>query len=128
MSTEQNAEDAQAMASGLRRLADMVEAHPQIADFLAYAVGNLNCPVGYQDDPKDALALALRAGKSAGAEIEKTYDEWAGVRLSFGPVRPWFYADREAVCERVVTGTQTVETVEWVCRPLLEDHREDVPA
>ena len=122
-------------ADGLRRLADMIEASPDI-------------PITYLDNPNvwfgrdaDTVAAIIRAGKAAGAEIVKygTEDSMQrNVGVRFGAVEAMALVDKAAVCERVVTGTrtirvpdpayippsvprieQTVDDVEWKCRPLL---------
>jgi hypothetical protein len=132
---------AQALADGLRRLADLVEKlddETLIYDY-EYTLGNANMPV----DGKDELAAHVRAALAAGGEIEKSYnDAYAGAYLRFGPVAVRPYAARDLVCERVVTGTQevteevadpealaavpkvsvtrTVDVVEWRCDGFLK--------
>jgi hypothetical protein len=79
---------------------------------------------------------------ATGAEVAKDYvSDWAGVNLSWGAIGLHVYARRDQVCERVVTGTETVtrtvkdpaalaevpevevteevEIVKWECKPLL---------
>lgn len=130
------------LVAGLRAFADMIEQHPHIAEYLRYGtLDGLNIPVGHHADPRQAMADMIRAGRSVGGTVAKSYDtRWgnADILLSDG-VKLHVYAQREKVCTRVVTGVETVtrevpdpsvevpmvtvteqvETVEWVCEPLL---------
>jgi hypothetical protein len=109
---------AQRQAAGLRALADMIEANPHLAKELGFTLGRMNVPVSSALDPKGQLAAFLRAGKKNARE-DFSSDNWVAVWVTFGPVELYIYAARSEVCERVVTGTETVETVEWQCKPLL---------
>lgn len=126
-------------AEGLRALADMIEANPEIARH-AYYLRDLN--VFHTTNPDDLESIA-RAGLRAGAKVEKNWSTETvfALDLKWGPVTVSALSPRDSVCERVVTGTEivtktvpdpdalvdlptvevteTVETVEWVCRPLL---------
>lgn len=130
-------------AEGLRALADMIEANPEIAETMAYPLRYISAPVTSEDDEVGALAAFARACARAGAVIRKDGDtKWFRVIASFGSeVQVDAFGHRDEVCERVVTGTETVvktvpdpdalatvptvevtevvETVEWKCRPLL---------
>jgi hypothetical protein len=133
---------AQQAAASLRILAEMIETCTDIAEDISYPFNYLNVPVSGNDDPKGTLASFIRAGKSHGAKVAKEYSEkYSGVDLIWPGVCLHVYAERDQVCERVVTGTETVtrtvpdpaalaevpeievtetvETVEWVCKPLL---------
>ena len=139
---------ASRQAAGLRALADMIEANPEVAEHLRYTFGHMGVPLIVQCDGeiREALARLVRAGKAHGATIDKTYNgQWAGANLNWadGAVTLRVTADRNEVCERVVTGTdtvirtvpdpaalaavptievtETVERVEWICKPLLAD-------
>jgi hypothetical protein len=138
-------------AEGLRALADMIEANPEIADTMSYPLRYISAPVTSCDDEVAALAAFARACVRSGAAIRKEGDtQWFRVVASFGEdVRVDAFGHREEVCERVVTGTETVtktvpdpealatvptvevteevETVEWVCRPLLAAEQEPKP-
>lgn len=144
---------AQQQAAGLRALADMIEAHPGLAENFRYtAIEDVNVPLSHStNEPALTIAAFVRAAKAHGASVEKNYSEkYGGVYLRWGPIGLHVYAPREQVCERVVTGTETVtkrvkdpaalaavpevevtETVEkfeWVCRPLLVADDEAVSA
>lgn len=125
-------------AAGLRALADLIEANPDLAKHAAY-LRTLN--IWHSDDAKIVEAIA-RAGLRHGAKVQKEYsDTIFQLRLSWGPVTAELLSYRDEVCERVVVGTETVtktvkdpdalaavpeievteevEKVEWICRPLL---------
>lgn len=121
-------------AEGLRRLADMIEAHPDLPPSYLKSVN-----VWHAMDP-DALAAIARAGLAHGATVSKgATDSIYTLSLSWGPFTAEALAQRANVCERVVTSvetvtrtvpdpaaprvevTETVEHVEWVCRLLLAD-------
>lgn len=130
---------ADELASGLRALADMVEANPQHADVFRYAFSTINV---FTSDPAEIAEIA-RIGRRHGAESKKDADDtYFTVELHWGRrVQLHVNARREEVCERVVVGTETVtktvkdpalleivpdievteevEIVEWQCRPLL---------
>lgn len=131
------------IATGLRSLAAMLEAHPDLAREIRHCAyyALLAIPL---EDQHARLARWARAGKAVGAKVSKNADDKQfEVSVEFGPVRVRAIADRSEVCERVVVGTETVtkkikdpqalaavaeievteevETVEWVCRPLLAD-------
>lgn len=123
-------------AEGLRRLADFVEQHPEIRTSYLNDV-----QVWYFSDADDLAELA-RAAAQFGAKVEKSITEQQyNLVISFGSLKAEALAAREQVCERVVVGTETVtkrvpdpaklaevpevevtetvERVEWQCRPLL---------
>lgn len=130
-------------AAGFRALADLIEANPQLAsdlylqNFLAMPLHNPKVT-----DQRARLAEWATAALGQGAKFTKRVDKdhFSGI-VDFGPFSIEVLADRDEVCERVVTGTETVtkkvkdpealaavpeievteevETVEWVCRPLL---------
>lgn len=126
---------------GLQALVDLLRAHPELeSPFTALAI---NAPVDHCDDAKAQLAGWARA--TSHLKPAKSYEkhgDWASLTIRFGPgVEVFVYASREKVCERVVTGvetvtktvkdpealaavpeievTETVETIEWRCEPLL---------
>lgn len=130
---------AQQQAAGLRALADFIEANPDLQPAIRHALSMIN---GFTDDPA-VLAAFMRAGRQHGAVTTKeaVNDTWFTAVLAWGPVELHVNAHREEVCERVVTGTETVtktvkdpdaiaalpdveitetvDTFEWVCKPLL---------
>lgn len=124
-------------AAGLRALADMIEANPELSAFAS--LGNLYAFHVKRADDQAALA---RAALRHGAKVDK--DIWElqhNLILRWGPVGAMVLANRGDVCERVVVAvemitekvpdpvklaevplvevTNPVEQVEWVCRPLL---------
>jgi len=128
------------MAAGFRALANMFQAHPEVAAISRYSFDEiLTFPRN-----SDELRAYVRAAKKHGATITKDVGStYFYARLAWGPVGIKASAAREEVCERVVTGVETVtktvpdpaalaavpqvevteqvETVEWICRPLLAD-------
>lgn len=140
-----NAELAAAQAAGLRALADLIEANPELAEDFRYgdAFKKIHLPVSHNDDPRASMAAWARAGKAGGHPVTKDYDgQWGSVTVALSDaVKIWAYAKRENVCTRVVTGTETVtvkvpdpsveipmvetevtrEIVEWQCEPLLAE-------
>ncbi|MEV6879145.1 hypothetical protein [Amycolatopsis sp. NPDC051128] len=138
----QRAEALRAQAAGILRLADMVEANPELPAEYLKPSKKITVTAWYASSPAQLAAIA-RAGMAHGAKVDKDIvgEDIYRLRLSWG----WFTAEalaqRGEVCERVVTGietvtktvrdpaalaavptvevTETVENVEWVCRPLL---------
>ena len=135
-------EKAAALAAGLRQLAGLIEnlTDETLLDDYAYNLGEIIMPI----HGKEELAAHIRAALAAGATVTKYFGtNHAGARLHFGPVVIQPYDNREAVCERVVTGTrevtkevpdpealasvpkvtvtETVEDVEWRCHPILDE-------
>lgn len=131
------------MAAGLEALARMLRDNPHLAPVFEYSLGQISEPITHEDDPKALMGTIARAAARAGAKVNKDYsDPWMHLRLNFGPIQLTAFAGREQVCERVVTGVETVtktvkdpaalaavpevevteevEIVEWVCSPLLE--------
>jgi hypothetical protein len=126
-------------AEGLRALAAMIEANPDVAKHVAY-LDKVN--VFHVTEP-DAVDMIIRAALRSGAKVTKNWEAPTVLQVGFswGPVTGQLLSPRESVCERVVTGTETtrktvpdpakladvplveveetVETVEWVCKPLL---------
>lgn len=132
--------------AGLRQLADLLEQHP---DALPLPYQGHWVPITFHfltgEDPKSALAAAVRAlpirlDKSGG-------DSYFDLTGSLHGLSIVLTAFRNEVCERVVTGTETVtkqvrdpeaaaqalasvplveitetvEQVQWICRPLMAD-------
>ena len=132
------------LIEGLRALADLFEANPELAEDFRYgdAFSKIHNPVSHNEDPRASMAAWARAGKAAGAPVAKDYGEkWGSVTVTLSDaVRIYTYAKREQVCTRIVTGTETVtvkvpdpsvevpmveveqtrEIVEWQCLPLLD--------
>lgn len=126
--------------AGLRILADLLEQQPDLK--LPY--DGITSPIAvFTHDREDLVAWA----KALPGQADKKYDDDRnfGFELhgAVGGLDFVVYGKREQVCERVVTGTETVtktvpdpealakvpsvevtetvEKVEWVCRPLLAD-------
>lgn len=82
-------------------------------------------------------ARILMAGAPIGSIKKDSSDVAQSISRSFGKVRLSLHASREAVCERRVIGTETVqvpdpaaptveverEIIEWVCAPILPEDR-----
>lgn len=141
---------AQQMAAGLRRLAEFIETNPDLADGFRHNVMDYAINVHLRDDGKAAqLAEYAQAAARFGAKVTKDIDDkWHNLYLDFDGAKAHVLAYRNEVCERVVTGVETVtktvpdpealaavptvevteqvETVEWVCRPLLADDTREV--
>ena len=128
--------------SGLRKLADLLEDHPEVP--LPYQGQDPTCSrlsfnfLDVRDDNKAAMAAAARAFPG---KLEKgtTADTYFDLRGNLDGLYYELTAYRHAVCERVVTGTQTitravpdpsvkvplvevtedVEVVEWRCSPIM---------
>lgn len=133
------AEKLREMAEGMCQLAAMIEANPQIP--VSYPKGTVSLTVWHAPSPEQ-MAVIARAALAHGAKVEKKIDdELYTLKVSWGSFTAHALAMRNDVCERVVTGTETVtktvpdpaalaavptvevveevEHVEWVCRPLL---------
>lgn len=143
------------ISEALRQAADLLEQHPQLpkayVTALTYSTGEVSVEVHWQllihDD------LDVRGQKAAAAEIVRTLGgTWdkrdngsssMSYRQQHDPLTLSITVTREAVCERVVVGTETVtvpaveaqperteerEVVRWECRPLLADEQEPAGA
>jgi hypothetical protein len=130
--------DAERAAAGLRQLADMLDANPDL-EGCAWAFHAINA---FPRSRAGVADWARAAARATGAKVDKTQSgNWAGVAVEFGPVRVDVVIDRDEVCERVVVDTREVtkevpdpealaaiprvvvteveEVVEWRCHPLL---------
>jgi hypothetical protein len=128
---------------GLRALADILDAHPEVP--LPYH-GREGTPLAiYHLNRKDETRAAFLASVRAfpGRKEKDANDGTYRVAATLHGVRVEVVAYRETVCERVVTGTrevtrevpdpdalaalpktvvtETVEDVEWICQPLTAD-------
>jgi hypothetical protein len=98
-------DEEQAYVDGLRELADWLEAHPAARpSFGGFDPVRLLWPCG---DSRDGLAAAARV---LGRAAKSSDSKWVNVTRLFGPHQIQAYASHEAVCERVVVGTETIET------------------
>lgn len=135
-----NSNLAAEQAAGLRALADMIEANPEIAPYFDYTLtsAGINAHLPSESDKAAIMAQLSRIARRHKGTVTKNIDEkWHNLVIDFGGVTAKVLAYREEVCERVVTGVETVtkqvpdpnaplvevteqvEQVEWVCRPLL---------
>lgn len=144
MSTQHPSQQlADEYAAGFRALADLFQANPALAEHARYAqFDKIMVSANSEEQPAAVLAEFVRAAKARGFKIAKDgSDKWFHVGLTSGRVGLDVFAAREEVCERVVTGTETVtktvkdpailatvpdvevteevEIVKWECKPLL---------
>lgn len=144
-----------AYTQGLRQLADLVDAHPDLPQpyTTAYSTGDVQACWflhlhGLKEDLSGQKAAAAQIVKVLGGQWDKAErsDDVFILTQSRDGIRLSVQVNRAAVCERVVTGsrevtvpatpaipkqaarperTETVEDVTWVCSSLLA---EPVPA
>lgn len=126
-------------AAGLRKLADAIEANPELAPHLRHAC---HSSAHIFNDVPATFATFARAAKASGAKVTKDYHgKFAHVRADWDGVSVDLQTDRDEVCERVVVDTREIveeipdpeavaklpkvkqtrveEIVEWKCRPIL---------
>jgi hypothetical protein len=104
--------------AGLRALADWYDAHPDVP--LPYeAISPLSILISGDDDQ---LTEVGRIARAMGTCDKVVTAKFFRVTKSFGPVvKLEVVADRDQVCERVVTGVETVtELVPDPAAPLVE--------
>jgi hypothetical protein len=143
----------QQLATGLRNLATFIEQNPDLADGFQHSLQTfaLNVHLGDTADKPGRLAEYARAAARHRIPVtKKVTDQWHNLILDFDGIRAKVLAYRNEVCERVVTGVETVtktvpdpealaavptievteqvEQIEWRCRPLLADNTEQVTA
>jgi hypothetical protein len=121
-------------AQSLRLLADAIEnlaaAHPDIAEHI-YISASSWIPASQAVEEMGKIARFF-------APCNKRFsDHYFEVSKWFGTIKIEFAVSRDAVCERKVVGTRTVEVpareaytrtedvVEWECKPLLASDNED---
>lgn len=128
-----------AMTDALHEAADLVAAHPELPE--PYITSNSRgadvfwfLDLKHDQAAQRALVVAIR--KALGGKWDKDPHEKFNFKQKRGPLSLLIQVEREAVCERVVTGTETVtvpaveaqperteerEVVEWVCdEPILK--------
>lgn len=120
-------------AEGLRALADLIEATPELEP--VYIGGHFPLEV-WSAHNAETLAKIARVALAGGWKVDKDVSEMQyNLLISRDGFQVRALADRRAVCERVVTGTREVEkpdpaaprvtvteeVVEWVCKPLLAE-------
>lgn len=133
---------AQQLVAGLRDLAAFIQNNPDLAPgFRGLTFSGIKAHL-FAEDKAAQLGRYAQAAARHGAKVSKDIDDnWHNVILQFDGVKVEVLAYRDEVCERVVTGTETVtkkvkdpealaavpevevteerETYEWVCKPLL---------
>lgn len=93
---------APTQAGGLRRLADLVEQHPDVFRYVHPAVNV------FADTPEAARALRRQLG--GGTWRKEHLATWFALNLDLGGgVLLTINIDRAKVCERVKVGTETVQ-------------------
>jgi hypothetical protein len=141
-STDSTTDPRTAYTAGLRQLADILDAHPDVPLPYEGRVSPISFAFhGYEvEDHAGELASAARI-LIPGIREKKADDAYFRVAGSLHGLRIECWAMREQVCERIVTGTrevtrevpdpealaavptkvvtETVEDVRWECRPLL---------
>jgi hypothetical protein len=122
------------ITTGLRYLADFLEAHPELPYPTYLCTPSVWCPMGL-----DEVQTILRAALADKIPVIKEHSETQrNVALDFGGLAAKALVSKSEVCERVVVGTETVQVpdpsfippetpliektvdvTEWRCRPLL---------
>jgi hypothetical protein len=98
VSTEtSNADKARDLASGLRRLADLIGDNPDLyGDLSNVGSAKLLCYVLGSKDVRDRMVAIAHAALAAGAEVSERADDpkWANLDLRFGPLKVQVYTDK----------------------------------
>lgn len=139
-------DDRTGYTAGLRALADLLDAHPEVP--LPYHGSTAPLTIMHLSgaDQRTKFLASVRA--FPGHKTKEARDAYFDVEVMLHGLSVQITANRDAVCERVVTGTrvlyrdvpdpealaavptttvtETVEDVRWDCRPLLAP--ESVPA
>lgn len=129
---------------GLRAAADFIDAHPDLPKpYITAFTSKEHVELNYYlhingfGDLAEQKATAVAIVRAVGGTWEK--EAWGDdfrFAADLGPLRFDVRVKREAVCERIVTGTETItlpaveaqperteerEVVEWRCEPLLAE-------
>lgn len=73
------------LARELRNLADMIQAHPELAANLRYAFNMICVPVTHDDDPAGSIARMRNAAHGCGAQVVAKHDgKFTGINITFG--------------------------------------------
>lgn len=128
------------VVAGLRATADLVELVPELAKRVGFHA--LSAHFGPDEEPAPLFARFIRAALDLGFTIDKDYNgDYAMVVAKRSDFKVTLQTYREQVCEKVVTGVETVteevpdpealaavptitqtrevETFRWECKPLL---------
>lgn len=137
-STKESTDEVAEAVAGLRELADFIETNPQFVEALQDARF-----LQYVTSESDFPALVSQLG---GNREKNGNDDYFGVSRYFGAIELHVFTNRGQVCERVQTGTETVEVeevitpavtrtvtverpvLEWVCAESVLAPREQVSA
>ena len=138
--TDTSTDPRAAYTAGLRALADLLDAHPDLprpvnGDLIPMTLGF------YTPDARERMAAAVRL--FPGTKMKRADDDYFRIDIALHGLSVQLAALRHDVCERVVVGTTTVEVeepdpdavaalpkvtrtevveqVEWRCHPLLAD-------
>lgn len=130
------------ITAALREAADLLEQHPELpAPYINGSDWGLSLDwqmmVKHGNNLSAQKATAAQVVQAIGGDWQKVeLGDTFHFRQTHGLLRLDVYVDRPAVCERVVTGTETVtipaveaqperveerEVVEWRCQPLLAE-------
>lgn len=140
--------DRAGYTAGLRQLADLLDAHPEIPLPFHGRPGCSPITIHHLDGDREAFAATVRA--LPGRKDKAVNGNYYNVEVALHGLRLQVTAYRDTVCERIVTGTrqverevpdpdalaavptttvtETVEDVRWECSPLTAPAVEQVPA
>lgn len=145
MTTNPTPKVSPSLAEVLRQAADLLVAHPDLPPpyITTSSHGGASADLAWilmlhaDRGLVEQKAVALQIIRTVGGKWEKlTYGDDFTFGQQRGPLRLEVVVKREAVCERVVTGTETVtipavaanperteerEVVEWRCEPVLAE-------
>jgi hypothetical protein len=131
------------LSADLRKLADIVESHPEHAEIWRSMMNRLT-DFSYSRDEFVAWVRDMtgqltseKCGPSRGLK-KQYFDQYAVATGYIGFIELTLHTQRDLVCERVVKGYETklvpdpdapkvekrVEIVEWLCNPLLVNAQE----
>jgi len=107
-------------ATGLRELADWIEAHPELdgprSDITVYSL-----------DTKEQAAAVLRALKPCTKRVSETLFY---IERSFGPIKYQFAFNRESICKARIVGQKTIpehtEPERLIPARVIVEHVEDI--
>jgi hypothetical protein len=109
-------EDRAAYIAGMRRLMDILEANPD----LPLPEQHHQQPVTWwmvSAGPREIAAVESILGGPLAGHIDPEHDNWFNLDGELGGMRIRIRGWATSVAERRVTGTRTVEDVEWVRLP-----------
>lgn len=115
--------DEMTLPDALRTLADLLDASPDLLKAMRYGFDRVLMPHQTAEEFRATVAAL------GGHRVKDADDDWYTVARQIGPITLDAYIARQKVCERVVTGVETVEVpdpdapkvtierevVEWRC-------------